>query len=700
MEPVCLLKAKPTVTLLPLVRGATCLFFLVAAGCGTLSPSPRAKPEPSPEREEILRSAAALTAYAMSVRAGLEGDDEDYFTLMNQAIALDPGNIPLAMELAVAYLHRGQYEAMEALIDRILTQAPDTVRAYQLRALGLRLQGRHRDARVPLESAMRLEPQEALHYLEGASIHSRVGDLPAALSLLEHGLRRVEDRKAIFQALGELYVRQAGELTKKHAALPQAPLDVMKLASEEFPDDPYLLSLLGDLLIIHQRMEEALDVFARIEALNPTDLAIRQKLAVSLLAVGDRERAIVLLEGIAAQQPLQHRLWYYLAELHEQGGEPEQAAEAYRRAIEARPDLPEGYLKSAYLFLQRNDTESAMDVLSAGASRLPEDIRIQELTAYVHLMRNEYERAVALFQQVEEGLDRQDVRPLLTNFHLNHAIARQRAGDREGAARQLRLGAGDQSDILDDFMAATLRDRGNKERLIEALAVLEEVAELVPAEHASYTLYALIAFQAEVYETAFSLLQRAEDLAIDAGEEEALTAQFYFWLGAAAERTQRYDDAEASFLIAIARQPDHADAHNYLAYMHAERGVKLDMAYDHIGVALAIEPDNAAYIDTRGWIYYQQGEFEKARIDIQRAAELLPEDPTIADHLGDIYLALGDEEQAITWWLTSHENDPGNEDVREKLRERGRLPEAPEEDTGGEIEELIDDNESPELAPN
>ena len=101
--------------------------------------------------------------------------------------------------------------------------------------------------------------------------------------------------------------------------------------------------------------------------------------------------------------------------------------------------------------------------------------------------------------------------------------------------------------------------------------------------------------------------------------------------------------------------------------MLAERGEKLEMAYDHIGVALAIDPEIAAYLDTRGWIYYRQGNYDSALADIQSALAVLPDDPTITDHLGDVYQALGNETEARLWWQKSIEIDPDNQAVRTKL---------------------------------
>lgn len=644
---------------------------LLSAGCGTLqfSSQPERKDSPpSAEQQQTILTAKALAEYSLGVMEHDAGHTDEAFRRYQEAIKLDPDNAGLKMELAIAYLHAQRYEEMDSLLDQIISEYPRMVRAYQLKALGYRVRKMDQEAIEPLSMAIKIEPEESLHYLEMASIQARMGDLDQAIQILEHSLDDVTDRLSIFQALGELYLRQATELaSRKKARLPKSPLELLGLGVQEFPNDPYLLEQYGDLLVLHKRMEEAITVFTKIEELNPDNLQLRQKLAMSLISVGDRESAIELLEGIAEKRPDNYRLWYYLAELHQQGTNRSRAVECYQKAIEIKPDLAESYLRLSYLQLSSEEPDQAKQTLETGLKNKPDDLRLVEMLAYVYLLQNDFTNAVSFFSRAEEHYGREQSSPLLSNFYLNYAIANQLAGETDEAIRLIRKGSKDNPDFINDYLATAFRNRDNTERLKSTLALLEPLQDLIPNESATYTLYGLIAFNAEEYAAALSLFERAESLAVEEETDEELTAQFYFWLGACAERIKDFDRSEQYFLNAIARQPDHADSHNYLAYMQAERGVKLDMALDHAGVALAVEPDNPAYLDTRGWIYFRQGEYELALADISLAFESLPDDPTISDHLGDIYAAMGNMEKAVELWKTSFSLDPANDDVKKKL---------------------------------
>jgi tetratricopeptide (TPR) repeat protein len=147
-------------------------------------------------------------------------------------------------------------------------------------------------------------------------------------------------------------------------------------------------------------------------------------------------------------------------------------------------------------------------------------------------------------------------------------------------------------------------------------------------------------------------------------EESAINLSFA--LGAAYEQSGQIEEAVKTFEEIISHDPDHAQSLNYLGYMLADRGEQLDYARDLIGRAVALSPDNAAYLDSFGWVYYRMGDYEEALKHLQRAVEL-DIDPVIFDHLGDTFHALGEADQAKEWWQKALEQEPDNEDIKRKL---------------------------------
>jgi tetratricopeptide (TPR) repeat protein len=84
--------------------------------------------------------------------------------------------------------------------------------------------------------------------------------------------------------------------------------------------------------------------------------------------------------------------------------------------------------------------------------------------------------------------------------------------------------------------------------------------------------------------------------------------------------------------------------------MFADRGENLDEALALIKKALEYEPNNGAYLDSLGWVYYRLGRYEEAVRYLERAAEKVAGDPVVHDHLGDAYAKLDRLAEAITHW--------------------------------------------------
>jgi len=123
--------------------------------------------------------------------------------------------------------------------------------------------------------------------------------------------------------------------------------------------------------------------------------------------------------------------------------------------------------------------------------------------------------------------------------------------------------------------------------------------------------------------------------------------------------------------------PKHASALNYLGYMYAERGMRLDESIDVIQRALVLEPDNGYFIDSLGWAFFKKGWYEKALSELERAVAVVPDDPIMQDHLGDAYFHLRRLREARQAWEKSLALKPDNPTVEQKLRNvRSQMEEA------------------------
>jgi Tfp pilus assembly protein PilF len=139
--------------------------------------------------------------------------------------------------------------------------------------------------------------------------------------------------------------------------------------------------------------------------------------------------------------------------------------------------------------------------------------------------------------------------------------------------------------------------------------------------------------------------------ALSAKPEEKLYV--YFLRGTLADRQKQYDAAETQFKKALAIDPQNATILNYMGYMLADRGVRLNEALTMIRKAVELDPQNYAYLDSLGWVYYKSGQYALAEENIRKANERNSGDPTIHDHLGEVYEKTGKLKQAVAQWERS-----------------------------------------------
>ena len=155
-----------------------------------------------------------------------------------------------------------------------------------------------------------------------------------------------------------------------------------------------------------------------------------------------------------------------------------------------------------------------------------------------------------------------------------------------------------------------------------------------------------------------------------------------FELASVLEKQKRYGEAEVVFRQLLTRDPEHAPTLNYLGYMLAERGVRLDESVELIQRALKSQPDNGSYLDSLGWAYFKGGKFDLAEEHLKRAAAQLATNSVVQDHYGDVLVKLQRYDEAIAAWTRALAGDGDTIDrsdidrkirlARQKLPKRGR----------------------------
>jgi tetratricopeptide (TPR) repeat protein len=130
-----------------------------------------------------------------------------------------------------------------------------------------------------------------------------------------------------------------------------------------------------------------------------------------------------------------------------------------------------------------------------------------------------------------------------------------------------------------------------------------------------------------------------------------------FELGAVLEKQKRYADAETAFRKVLGLDPENAPALNYLGYMLADRGERLDESIEYVKKALQLDPDNGSYLDSLGWAYFKGNKLDLAEDNLKRAADQLRSNSVVQDHYADLLFKLGRYDEAIAAWTRALAGD-------------------------------------------
>jgi tetratricopeptide (TPR) repeat protein len=169
------------------------------------------------------------------------------------------------------------------------------------------------------------------------------------------------------------------------------------------------------------------------------------------------------------------------------------------------------------------------------------------------------------------------------------------------------------------------------------------------------------------YQKSLELLITGRDLVI---ENPELLSQFYSSLGSVYFKTNNWTECENSFEQALIQNPDNATALNNYAYYLGIKKVQLDKALGIVQYAVSMQPNNAIYLDTFGFILFQKKKYQEAVSQLEIAVKLNSTDQEIWEHLGDAYFMLGNESKALECWNKALLLNPAHSKLKEKINQK------------------------------
>lgn len=625
--------------------------FSVAAG------SAQTQQQAPPKADKAAAYYHFTLGHLYAELAGAYGNRGDYMAraIDNYRAAMkeDPDASFLAEELSDLYIQSGRLREAVTESEEAVKTNPKDVNARRIlgriytRMLGDSQQGKIDESMLKkaieqYETISTLDPKDTDTLLMLGRLYKVAQNSVEAEKVYKKVLVADPDNEDALTGLAIVYADLGNS---KEAS------DLLRKVADKNPSLRTLTALAGQ----YEQMREyglAAETLRRALEATPGNVEVKRAYAQNLLLADQLDEALKVYTELAAEDKKDWQSWLRVSQIYRQRKEFAKAREAQNKAAAIDPSSleikynevslleAEGREKEAIGALAELLSNTAKRTYSTGekANRLV----LLERLGLMYRHSEQYDKAVETFRQIAE-LDSATGGRAYAQIVDTLRIARQYPKALDEAAIGIKKYPEDR--VLRGVRASLLAEVGKTD---EAVA---ETKKLLDGKNDRDTWVALaqIYEKARQYDEMSKALDEAEKLSTDAEDKESVA----FMRGAMFEKRKDYDGAEREFRRVLETNPKNASALNYLGYMLADRNVKLEEALGLIRKAVDLDPNNGAYLDSLGWVYYRMGDLEQAERYLRSAIERFSKDPTVHDHLADVLAKQGNLKDAVVHWQQS-----------------------------------------------
>ncbi len=595
------------------------------------------------------------------------------------AIENDPNSDYLNAALAELYARTGRIRDAVLEAQDILKRDGNNLEAHRLlgriylRSLGDMQAGTQSQEILKLaidqyEQLVKLDPNSVEDHLLLGRLYRLNNELLKSESEFKAAVKIAPDSEEAVSTLAYLYNEEGDSA---HA------LQVLN-AIPETARTAKLYSALGYTYEQQKQYKEAIDAYRRSTELDRDNLDSVRGLAQNLMNDGQTEAALEQYKVIADADPSDAQTYMRIAEIDRRNGKFDQAMEALKKANSVVPDSLEVEYNIAVIDEAQGKYDDAITILNQllqktehadGQYSTPEknnrSVFIERLGT-VYREANKQQLAVDTFRKMLALGDENAIRgyqQIIETYRDN----RQWQMATDVAAEAAKKFPDDRD--LQMVWASQQADMGDADA---AIARVKAMLKGTPDDRTVYIALAQMNSRVKNWKAAEEYINKALELATRQEDKDYVI----FVQGSIYERQKKYDLAEESFHKVLVDDPKSAMTLNYLGYMLADRGTRVEEGLGYIRRAVALDPQNGAYLDSLGWAYYRLGNYDLAEENLRRASERIGNDPTVHQHLGELYqktgrlkLAANHFERALEEWNTSIPADVDPDDVAKVQKE-------------------------------
>jgi tetratricopeptide (TPR) repeat protein len=569
------------------------------------------------------------------------------------ALEADPSSEYLSSGLAELYARTGRIRDAVSEAQDILKRDPQNLEAHRLlghiylRSLGDMQGGSGSDSVLKLaiqqyEEIVKLDPKSVDDHIMLGRLYHADNQLNKAEEEEKTALKLTPDSEEAVATLAMFY-SEAGDGAKAAETLSSIP---------EANRSAKLYLMLGGTYDQQKEYKKAIDAYQHAIALDRDNLDAIRGLADALLNDGQTAKALEQYQVIADANPEDARTYVRIAEIYRRDGKLDQALQNLKKAQSMVKDSDQISYALAEIYQTQGRYEDAVQelqaLLKASENKTSQDDRDNraifiERLGSVYRDNNQEQQAIETFRQMLTMGDdnaKRGYQEIIDTYR--EAKEWQKATD---AAKEATEKLPKDRDLKIVY-ASQMADQGQPD------AAIQQVKSLLKGnqeDRDTYVKLAMMYSRLKRWRDAEAALDKAEGLSSKSEEKQEVE----FLRASGYERQKKYDEAEEVFRKLIKEAPDNSAALNYLGYMLADNGpsAKLDEALGMIKKAVDMEPANGAYLDSLGWAYFKMGKYDLAEDNLIKASQhVLGADPTVQEHLGDLYQRTGRLKLAASHW--------------------------------------------------
>ena len=473
----------------------------------------------------------------------------------------------------------------------------------------------------------------------------------------------------------------------------------------------YSMSLAGTLLEL-QKYPEAIAIYDKLIDLNPSKVELYMYLSESHRLNGDFNKSIEALNNLERTMGMNEAITMQKFKLYAALNDKKKAYAEVQKYIAKNPDDVRYYVLLGNLYMQDNKMKEAYAILLKAKEKDPSNsFLISSLASYYELTNNTEAAGeilqsalfndkveidtkidilgqyISTLQQQEQDLSKANSimdslmteYPQESKFNLLYGNLLMLEKKKQEANFQFRIFAeSNPTNPLGWEQLLQATDMDSTESLID---VCQSAINYLPEEPLFYLYLSVGQYQKKDYKEALKTIQKGTEIVNP--QNPKLLSEFYGQAGSLFYELGQNDSAFVNYDLALKYNPQNFGVLNNYSYYLSLLQKDLDKAEKMSSITVKSEPTNPTFLDTYGWILFEQGAYATAKIYLENAIKYSAEkeEPSseIFEHYGDVLYKTDEKDKALEYWIKAKDNGSKSKTLDEKIRTKTFIQAKPED---------------------